>query len=557
MSKNNQSFFEALTGTFSISIVVFWFFVLVTSVVLFILKIPVGRFNLLASVVLTISFLLWHSFKISKDALYVGFLVIFSSALLVLAAVFVSGKIIDVSYDGQAYHEEAIIQLSRGWNPVYMQLDGQATGNLERWLNHYPKAIWYFAAGVYEWTGNIESGKALSILAPISAFTAFLWALWRVKVNRLYKVLVSLILSASPVALYQSLSYYVDGVLVSCLLIAAALAIREAVTKEKSTLWPFVMVLVCLFNIKLSAVVFGLILVSGVIFYFWTSDKLRLALLNVKAAIFAVIIGILIIGYNPYVTNFVVRGNPLYPSMGKGAYDYVAGNVPENYWKYPAPVRLFQSIFAKTSLVRGKGQFAESKIPFNVSQKELDALRETNAKTGGFGPFFGGIFLLSAIITLFYIIFSNSKDNRKYVFLGFCLMVLGSASLVATSSVARYVPYVWFIPEALALCLFLNKSAISKIVGIGLSILLLINNVIIAYAYFPYNIKASEKYKEELYNLSEKLGDEAIVIDVMQFGSTKIKLKDYGIRYQEVPPGTECKKRIRILSHSIAEECMF
>ncbi|UUZ83650.1 hypothetical protein LJK88_07435 [Paenibacillus sp. P26] len=41
------------------------------------------------------------------------------SALLFAAGFIVCGYFFDLSYDGQAYHQEAIIHLSNGWNPVY------------------------------------------------------------------------------------------------------------------------------------------------------------------------------------------------------------------------------------------------------------------------------------------------------------------------------------------------------------------------------------------------------------------------------------------------------
>lgn len=47
---------------------------------------------------------------------------IFWTLLLVLAIVFaaslyISGKFYDLSWDGQAYHQEAVVQIARGWNP--------------------------------------------------------------------------------------------------------------------------------------------------------------------------------------------------------------------------------------------------------------------------------------------------------------------------------------------------------------------------------------------------------------------------------------------------------
>ncbi len=311
-SKNNQSLAEAVVGTFATGAAYFWASLLVLTTVLFMLKIPITSFHLVGTGIATWIFLVWYTSKTSKSYFPV---LLTSSVLLILSFIFsiyISSNVVDTSYDGQAYHQEAVIQLSRGWNPVYMMLDGQATANLERWLNHYPKAVWYFATVVYKSNGNIESGKFLSILAPFIAFAFSMWGLWKVKLNWVFKFLVCIALVLNSVVIYQSLSYYLDGVLVSLLLSFVFVGFRIITVKEKTSFWPFLFLRLVLVNIKLSAPIFTIIAAAGFILYLWTRDHLRLALRMIKFSVIGLFFGICIIGYNPFVTNFATQGHPLH-----------------------------------------------------------------------------------------------------------------------------------------------------------------------------------------------------------------------------------------------------
>lgn len=552
-SKNNLV--EALLGIFATGSVCFWASLLVISTASLILKVPISASHFWIAAILTSLFLPWYAVKTAKYGMRSLLLAALLFISLFASTIFISGKVTDISYDGQAYHQEAIIQLVRGWNPVYMILDGEATANLERWLNHYPKGVWYMAASIYNLTGNIESGKALALFTPIVAFAFCLWGMWRIKLNIILKIIISIVFAANPVAIYQSLSYYVDGILVSMLLSLVFVGVRIATTKDKTAFWPMLFVIVILVNIKLSSVVFTGILLGGIILYFWTRDMLKISLLAIKFSFLGVFIGVFIVGYNPYVTNFVLKGHPLYPSMGKDAYDYVPGNTPQNYWHMAPPVRLASSIFSYSSLARGEGRNAQLKIPFTVTSDELQVFRETNAKTGGFGPLFGGIFLTATVFGFLYLVLSGFAKETKYIVLGGLALILGSASIVATSSVARYVPYVWWAPCILLLYFLYEKGWPAKILGTILAGLIILNSLVVAYIYYPYNIAQSGKVKEGLQELAINQNGEPLVIDVAQFGSTKIKLKEYGISYSEVPTNTKCKSRKRLLVHNITDIC--
>lgn len=553
MKNNQQTTIEGILGTIVSLALGFWASLLIVSTVIFIGKLPIERANL---VLATLGSWILGAIYVSKTN-FERKIIVFLTAVVICfgslaATIWAAGKVFDLSYDGQAYHQEAIVQLNRGWNPIYMQLNGQATGNLERWLNHYPKATWIFAASVYKWTGNIESGKALGMWIPLIALFACWWGIWKLKMNGVLKFLLGFVVAINPVVVYQSLSYYLDGVLVSMLLIVAAIGARLASTRDKNILLHYWCGVVVLVNIKLSAMVFGIMLVSLIIPFLWSRNLLRFSLSAMKVTLSSLIVGILILGFNPYVANFVTRGNLLYPAMGKGAVDYTKTNMPENYWSMLPPVRLMSSIFAEASLKRGDGAVANPKLPFTISPEELVVFRETNAKTSGFGPLFGGVFILSLVGGVSYLVFGRSK--RKRTFIVMIVAIIISASMVSINSVARYVPFVWWIPGIVIGAMFLQRRWWWNLLGLVMMGILFLNVSLVASAYFPYNLKASEQVDKQLVELSGQ--NKKLKIAVKQFGSVKVKLKRYGIDYLETVETVECSKWQRILVHNVAVMCM-
>lgn len=517
----------------------------------FVAKLPISLVNLILAAIMTLGFHFWFA-RLTK----VGILISLNAALfavgLFLLCLSAQTSVWDTSYDGQAYHQEAIALLSYGWNPVYLRLSNEATANLEIWLNHYPKANWIIAANFYRLTGSIESGKVLSIFAGSIAFAFVLFGLGRTKIALFWKVALSLLITLNPVYLYQSFSYYIDGVLVSLLLSLAFISYRIVTQKEKYLFWPFVFLAAVLINIKLTAVIWFAFLVAAFFAYLWFGDRMKLAIWYGKTAAISLVIGLLLLGFNPFVTNFVTRGSMFYPALGKGAYDYVKTNTPQNYWELPPPLRLVSSIFAKSSLARGEGKFSELKWPVIIYQEELLAFRETNAKTSGFGPLYGLAFIISLLGLL---ILLSEKNLGKARWLALCslLIIFGSAAITPTSSVARYVPFVWWFPTVVAIFLFTGNS-LGKIVASLIAFVLTVNVTLVGVVYFPFTIEQSQKVRTQLLDIALK-NQAPLAINFGQFGSTKLKLQNYEIPYVEIYPDQECPEGKQFLTRNVARIC--
>ncbi len=539
-------------GTFAVSFIAIY---LVVTNIFFILKNPIQNTNMGISLVLSLIFIFWYAKR-----KFTNYLPIIITTLVLFFATFTasliaSGSVTDLSYDGQAYHQEAIILLNKGWNPVYTTLNNEATANLETWLNHYPKGVWIFATGIYKLTGNIEYGKVMSIYSGVIAFAFCLLAIYKTKISWLFKILGILVLVLNPVLIYQSLSYYLDGIVVSFLLCLVAILIKIYKDKDKSLFYPFLFVAIILMNTKLSAPIFALIIMGTVIIYAWVNEKSYLALRLLKYTILATLMGLFFVGYNPYIINFARQGNFFYPTMGQGAIDYVPANTPENLWNVKAPFRLVSSIFAVSSLARGKGQYAEFKTPFTFSEKEIQTFVETNTKTGGFGPFFSGIFVLSLGAFGFYLFSKNISIPDKRTALFVFAILFGMAAIVPTSSVARYVPFIWWIPVLLTLLFAGSHYRFAKAVSMIILLLSALNIALIASIYYPYNITQSSKLENQLRTLSNVQKNQPIAVNIEQFGSTKIKLLTHNISFTQIQKKEDCKNPKKFLIRNTTNLC--
>ncbi len=74
-------------------------------------------------------------------------------AILVISILLVR-PFYDISFDGQWYHQEAVYQMARGWNPFKGDYPDNTIRNGSFWFNHYAKGIEIFQAGIYMLTGK-------------------------------------------------------------------------------------------------------------------------------------------------------------------------------------------------------------------------------------------------------------------------------------------------------------------------------------------------------------------------------------------------------------------
>ena len=158
--------------------------ILIITTLLFCIKVTVTPLHLpiiyILSTILFIAKFFFTSFKEKKEWKEI-IIAILIGTIIFGVSVGISGSIYDTTADGNTYHKLAIGALKNGWNPNY-ESSREFTiqkGNVfdvsdeninALWVDHYAKATEIFASVIYAFTGNIESGKAYTILLMYITF---------------------------------------------------------------------------------------------------------------------------------------------------------------------------------------------------------------------------------------------------------------------------------------------------------------------------------------------------------------------------------------------------
>ena len=159
-----------------------------------------------------------------------------AAVAIILLLCAMSGAVYDTTWDGAAYHKQAVGLLHAGWNPLYQSSTyyesiahtmPYAAENPLKWAEVYPKASWYFASVVYCIFRNIEAGKAYTLIFMLIT-GGFFYDYCRAKKIRTAVCSVIAILAAlNPISVAQCQSYYLDGLACSVAMCLLLLMIRS------------------------------------------------------------------------------------------------------------------------------------------------------------------------------------------------------------------------------------------------------------------------------------------------------------------------------------------
>jgi len=317
-------------------------------------------------------------------------------SIVVVAALAIQGGSWDNTHDSLTYHEPAAISIGDGVNPMSASL-GHVLAD------HYPKASLVFSGGVYALTGNIEYGKILTVLFALASFGvagAFFLAIPGIRISWAY--VLAAVAALNPVTVAQLDTHYVDGLFASLGLMLVLIAVAESTEKidlggSRTSLPTLgVAAAVLLANLKFTGLVFVVALVLGSAV--WRALKARRgadrAWKPTVLPLVALVLGILIVGFNPYITNLYQQGNPFYPLFSPDLArvpdppDVTQRPVP--YREVPAPVAFLMSLTEQTSTATDQTMAAPYRLknPLSVTRDELVALQFPDARRGGYGPLF-------------------------------------------------------------------------------------------------------------------------------------------------------------------------
>ncbi|USG65612.1 hypothetical protein NDK47_26520 [Brevibacillus ruminantium] len=470
----------------------------------------------------------------------------FFSILLGLAVVlgiswYVSAHTYDMSWDGQTYHQEAIILLTDGWNPAHELLEAPSDTELAKlqgrellsvfhlWINHYSKGPWLLDSLLYKVTNQIEVSKIFNFILMFASFFLSVAALLTAfPQSKRRAVLVSLLLACNPVVFTQLITFYIDGQLSSLILCLCALGYLLFQRFHPWLLVGLCAAIMLLGNVKFTALVYAVLLSGGLLLLFYLYDRRRnwRKLAVTLAACF--FLSVVIVGYNPYVINTLTKAHPFYPLAGEQAVDIMTSNSPRDFLDKNQFEKLLISTFAMTANVANDGE-SQWKLPFSVSPYEVAAFTAPDVRLGGFGPVFGGAVLISFIVFLGVCLCKRETVRPFFVILGIFMI---SILINPESWWARYVPQLWSIPLLIAV---MGLESGKKWLQNGSRLLictLLANMLMVGLGHLAGQSYSHLLLKKQLHAM--KQSNQPVLVDFRHFNSNRIRLQEAGIPFIEM-----------------------
>lgn len=470
--------------------------------------------------------------------------------LLLVLALALAGSFYDVSWDGQVYHQEAIIQLAQGWNPVYQDVGDEVldTPLMVAQINNFTTGPWVLAAAVYQATGIIEQGKVFHFLFMLAALLACYHALRSLTpLGRPAAWLVAGLAALAPVSLTQMFSYYVDGQLGSLFLAVLAAGAVVLGRGGRIVLLLMLMAAVVALGTKFTAVaylgVLGLFFVLATLLPgLPTTPRARRAL---PAVGLAFVLGMGWVDYHPYVTHLLQGRNPFYPVLGAERVDMLGTQRPRDFQEHGRLYRLLHSIFGVADNAMGERP-SELKLPLTLRlPREYYAASAYDLRVAGWGPLFSGALLLAFLgpIVAARSLWADGPPARGFALLTVAL--LATVLINPEAWWARFAPQLYLLPLLLCLWLLCRPGLPRRPLAVLVLLILVANALLVGAASLQANLAVTGRINAQLAKL--QLLERPVEIDFGDFRSHRVRLRAAGIEFHEVrdPAEASCTLKYR------------
>ena len=178
--------------------------------------------------------------------------------------------------------------------------------------------------------------------------------------------------------------------------------------------------------------------------YLWNRER-KLAGYAFVAAFISVLAGLLLVGFNPYITNLVTTGDPLYPLLS-GQIDIMTDNTPD----------MLKGLDRITAFL--KAQLSTPDTEWGVVLLEINpqwlAWPSYDARILGFGILFIPIILVS-----FLLMWQSKAQTWAWVAIALTMLPI---LFFAQSWWARYVPMPWAVGGLALLASYCSKAKKAK-----------------------------------------------------------------------------------------------
>jgi hypothetical protein len=426
------------------------------------------------------------------------------AASLALAATFM-----DLTWDGQWYHQTAVYKMAEGWNPLRDPVHDFGRHTWNRWVLHYAKGPWYVALALFVTTGSIEIAKAASAIAPAIALLVVVAAALDLGLERRWAILVGLLIALNPVTTCGIVTHQVDGILVSLMACAVAAGISFLQRPRWQTALVMCVSAALCANTKFTGLVYlSFFVLAGGIYGLWRRRDLVLRY-GILVAL-ALLVGTLVLGFNPYVTNTIHRGNPFYPIQGSAEHPSLAQQGRDPIERYETPhnmmgrsrfLRLAYGVFGRPGTAPYVTSDARFMWPFAVTWRDFALYYFHDVRIGGFGPLFSGVLVLTLALTAV-------GCARRTLPCGVVLLVGGTilVSLLVSPHTwwARYGPHLWWLPiVALAAALRGDGPRLVKGAAVAIALVLLIDTLVLSAVHMRWEWRSTQALRQQLADLRQ------------------------------------------------------
>ncbi len=547
---NRISIFSSILKNMAFLIISIIAIDILLSSVLFLFGISITVFNFWISFIL--AFILFVC--VMPDSIKIK---LFSFVIVIglfMISIFVSSKVYDFSYDGNAYHKNAVVVLANDWNPIYQdsseirqQLFPEEYKDVSSiWIDHYAKGNWIFGASIYKVTGNIETAKSINLLLIFALFGFSFYYIYTKSGKIIFSIMLSLMIAIMPINFIQMFSLYNDGTVYSTLSLFVLSLMLFSDEKEKHKLstwcWLFATSLILL-NIKFTGLAYaGIYSLAFAIYYIHLhKDNIRRIIRSASIFVGMVFAILVLCGSNSYLKNIIDHHHPFYPLYGDDPVDIITNLQPRNFNDNNSLEKLFLSLFSETDNIwAGVDKDTRLKIPFSVSENEIRAIG-IDTRVAGFGPLFSGMLLVSIVIIMISLIILFKKHYGKlFKYTSLLLATIFSIILMPDSWWARYAPQTYYIVIIAAACLMFigfKKKIFNYLFSIMFFALIFVN-LSYSFDFINTNISESILLKDKLLSFKNKEVDTALSGD--NFIPQLINLKEYNIDYKLVKYNKKC-----------------
>lgn len=446
---------------------------------------------------------------------------------LVLIIGTIEAYFMDVSWDGQWYHMQAVRSIVSGWNPYWSDELSDVTGAV--WINSYPKATWVFGAELYQLTDSLNVGKMYQLLFAVANFL-LIWDIAKdFMAKNKWRLITAFLLAFNPVVSAQLFSYYVDSVLYSSMLAIACVAYlwsKGVGFSNRFYIALLVLLTAFLINLKFTALAYaGLEWFCILLLYFvYRRQSFKLCLF---ASFIAMFFSVMIIGFNPYITNIMRHGHPFWPVRGEYALNVMAAGGDDEFLNQSRVIKLFEAAFSPSYNHEMSMEQVQYKIPGNIHVSEIRALAKTDTRMGGFGVWFSLGVILTVISSAYLLKFHKGKFKPWLIVIAWLLL---SVVINPESWWARYAPQFYVIFLLMAFLTVKGcQNRYGKFIGMAAVVVFFLNSMFCFVIHVGYEGAIQIRIGKAMHAMQS-----AAPIEVYSSGNFDSALVNYFQRY-DVP----------------------